>query len=71
MQLGNHFRFAIKNGQVTYQCRLLRSETFNKSMTANRIVFTQFGTKSVPDPCHSIFQRYSVMIQRLLRSLKF
>lgn len=28
-------------------------------MTANRIVVTEFGTSSVPDPCHNIFQRFS------------
>ncbi|KAJ8916335.1 hypothetical protein NQ315_005030 [Exocentrus adspersus] len=54
-------RFAIENGKVTYQCRFLQSETFKKSFAANRIVFTQFGTKSVPDPCHTIFQRISAI----------
>ncbi|XP_023310515.1 carotenoid isomerooxygenase [Anoplophora glabripennis] len=54
-------RFGIKNGEVTYQCRFLRSETFKQMFTAKRIVTTQFGTKSVPDPCHTIFQRIAAM----------
>jgi hypothetical protein len=27
-------------------------------MAAQRIVVTEFGTKAVPDPCQTIFQRY-------------
>ncbi|KAJ8949375.1 hypothetical protein NQ314_008235, partial [Rhamnusium bicolor] len=54
-------RFGIKNGQVTYQSRFLQSETFKKNWAANRIVLTEFGTKSVPDPCHTIFQRIAAM----------
>ncbi|KAJ8983383.1 hypothetical protein NQ317_010476 [Molorchus minor] len=49
-------RFGIKNGKVTYQCRFLQSETYKRNWAANRIVFTEFGTKSVPDPCQTIFQ---------------
>ncbi|CAH0714172.1 unnamed protein product, partial [Brenthis ino] len=50
-------RFYLKNGNATYQCRYLNSKTFNKNRKANRIVVTEFGTRSVPDPCHSIFDR--------------
>ncbi|CAH2108025.1 unnamed protein product [Euphydryas editha] len=52
-------RFAIKDGKATYQCRFLRSETYKKNMTAQRIVVTEFGTRSVPDPCRTIFDRIS------------
>ncbi|XP_066152250.1 carotenoid isomerooxygenase isoform X1 [Euwallacea fornicatus] len=54
-------RFAIKNGNVTYQCRFLQSEVYKKIWMANRIVVTEFGTKGIPDPCHSIFQRITTM----------
>ncbi|KAJ8962837.1 hypothetical protein NQ318_001237 [Aromia moschata] len=54
-------RFAIKNGKITYQCRFLRSETFKRNWAANRIVLTEFGTKSVPDPCRTIFQRIAAI----------
>ncbi|KAK4884106.1 hypothetical protein RN001_000377 [Aquatica leii] len=50
-------RFSIKNGKVTYQCRFLQSDTYKKNKRANRIVVTDFGTCSVPDPCQSIFKR--------------
>lgn len=53
------FRFHINNGEVTYQCRFIQTETFKKNMVAKRIVVTEFGTSSVPDPCHNIFQRFS------------
>ncbi|XP_026733290.1 carotenoid isomerooxygenase [Trichoplusia ni] len=50
-------RFAIDDGTVTYQCRFLRTNTLKKNRAANRIVVTEFGTKSAPDPCHTIFDR--------------
>ncbi|XP_070533065.1 beta,beta-carotene 15,15'-dioxygenase-like [Ptychodera flava] len=50
-------RFNIKDGQVTYQNRFLRSDHYTKNMKANRIVCTEFGTVGHPDPCHNIFQR--------------
>ncbi|KAF2894758.1 hypothetical protein ILUMI_11414 [Ignelater luminosus] len=54
-------KFTVKNGEVTYQCRFLESEVYKACTEAKRIVMTGFGTKSVPDPCHSIFQRVSSM----------
>jgi carotenoid isomerooxygenase len=51
-------RFNIVDGQVTYQCRFLKSDSYKKNLAANRIVVSEFGTVSVPDPCQSIFQRY-------------
>lgn len=50
-------RFNIENGSVTYQCRFLKSESYNQNLAANRIVFTEFGTAALPDPCQSIFKR--------------
>ncbi|KAJ3624233.1 hypothetical protein MTP99_017875 [Tenebrio molitor] len=54
-------RFCIENGTVTYQCRFLQSEVFKRNRAANRIVVTEFGTKAVPDPCRSIFQRVAAI----------
>lgn len=51
-------RFAIKNGHVTYQNRFVQTNTLKKNLAAQRIVVTEFGTSSVPDPCHSIFEKY-------------
>lgn len=52
-------RFDIKNGIVTYQCRFIRSDSYKKNLAANRIVMNSYGTRAVPDPCHTIFQRIS------------
>lgn len=50
-------RFNIADGKVTYQCRFLKSDTYKKNLAANRIVVSEFGTSSIPDPCQSIFER--------------
>ncbi|XP_059617136.1 carotenoid isomerooxygenase [Phlebotomus argentipes] len=50
-------RFAIRNGDVTYQCRFIETNSYNRNRAAQRIVVTEFGTKAVPDPCQSIFTR--------------
>ncbi|XP_053612969.1 carotenoid isomerooxygenase [Plodia interpunctella] len=56
-------RFAIHGGSVTYQCRFLQSNTYKKNHAANRIVVTEFGTKAVPDPCHTIFDRVAAIFK--------
>lgn len=53
-------RFNIADGKVTYQCRFLKSDTYKKNLAANRIVVSEFGTSSVPDPCQSIFERFVI-----------
>lgn len=50
-------KFRIANGNVTYQRRFVQTEVYKRNMTAQRIVFTEFGTCATPDPCHSIFHR--------------
>lgn len=52
-------RFEISSGKVTYQCRFIRSDSYEKNVAANRIVMNSYGTSVVPDPCHTIFQRIS------------
>ncbi|XP_018898703.2 carotenoid isomerooxygenase [Bemisia tabaci] len=52
-------RFSIADGKITYQNRFLQTKAFKKNSSANRIIVTEFGTKAVPDPCHSIFKRVS------------
>lgn len=51
-------RFCIKDAKVTYQCRFLQSEAYKKNKEANRIVLSEFGTRSAPDPCQTIFKRF-------------
>ncbi|XP_076240151.1 neither inactivation nor afterpotential B [Calliopsis andreniformis] len=54
-------RFAIANGEVTYQCKFVQTDVYKKNTAAQRIVVTEFGTKAVPDPCKSIFQRVAAV----------
>lgn len=52
-------RFCIADGDVTYQCRFLRSQTWRRNASAKRIVVTEFGTRAAPDPCQTIFKRFA------------
>lgn len=56
-------RFAIKNGEVTYQCRFIHTDSYKKNYAANRTVVTSFGTSPVSDPCQTIFQRVASLFQ--------
>lgn len=56
-------RFHINDGRATYQCRFIETETYKKNKAANRIVVTEFGTRAVPDPCHSIFDKVSTIFK--------
>ncbi|KOC68687.1 Beta,beta-carotene 9',10'-oxygenase [Habropoda laboriosa] len=56
-------RFAIANGKVSYQCRFVQTDVYKKNNAARRIVVTEFGTKAVPDPCKSIFQRVAAVFK--------
>ncbi|XP_078034061.1 neither inactivation nor afterpotential B isoform X1 [Augochlora pura] len=56
-------RFAISNGKVTYQCRFVQTDVYKKNKAAQRIVVTEFGTKAVPDPCQTIFQRIAAVFK--------
>ncbi|XP_068165729.1 beta,beta-carotene 15,15'-dioxygenase [Antennarius striatus] len=49
--------FTFTNGEVTYRSKFLKSETYKRNMKADRIVVTEFGTMSYPDPCKNIFSR--------------
>ncbi|GFY54121.1 beta,beta-carotene 9',10'-oxygenase [Trichonephila inaurata madagascariensis] len=51
-------KFTFEDGKVTYQNRFLRSDSYTMNMKANRIVSSEFGTRGVPDPCKTIFQRF-------------
>lgn len=56
-------RFAIKGGRVTYQNRFVDTQTLQKNRAAQRIVVTEFGTAAVPDPCHSIFDKFGAIFR--------
>uniref|UniRef100_A0AAQ5YN65 Retinoid isomerohydrolase RPE65 n=1 Tax=Amphiprion ocellaris TaxID=80972 RepID=A0AAQ5YN65_AMPOC len=51
-------KFDLKNGQVTYYRRFIRTDAYVRAMTENRVVITEFGTAAYPDPCKNIFSRF-------------
>ncbi|XP_055612712.1 carotenoid isomerooxygenase isoform X2 [Uranotaenia lowii] len=57
-------RFNIEDGKVTYQCRFLKSDVYKKNTAAQRIVVTEFGTRAVPDPCQTIFNKIASIFRK-------
>ncbi|XP_006754522.1 PREDICTED: beta,beta-carotene 15,15'-dioxygenase isoform X2 [Myotis davidii] len=49
--------FTIRDGEVYYRSRYLRSDTYNANMEANRIVVSEFGTMAYPDPSKNILSK--------------
>lgn len=52
------YKFVIRNGQVSVMSRFLDTVAYQKITQIQRPVFTEFGTKSYPDPCKNVFSRY-------------
>ncbi|XP_076472517.1 retinal Mueller cells isomerohydrolase-like [Babylonia areolata] len=52
-------RFHVTRGgkKVTYTSRVLDTDTYVRSVKANRLVSSQFGTYHTPDPCKGILGR--------------
>ncbi|XP_021949663.1 beta,beta-carotene 15,15'-dioxygenase [Folsomia candida] len=59
-------KFKIANGEATYQSRALESEAYQRNTAANRIVVSEFGTHSFPDPCLSILGRLQAKFEAVL-----
>ncbi|XP_078114526.1 retinal Mueller cells isomerohydrolase-like isoform X1 [Sander vitreus] len=51
-------KFDLKDGQVTYYRKFIKTDAYVRAMTENRIVVTEFGTAAYPDPCKNIFSRF-------------
>nr|NP_001153227.1 beta,beta-carotene 15,15'-monooxygenase [Ovis aries]ACO83355.1 beta-carotene 15,15'-monooxygenase 1 [Ovis aries] len=49
--------FTIRDGEVYYRSKYLRSDTYTGNIEANRIVVSEFGTMAYPDPCKNIFSK--------------
>ncbi|XP_007452601.1 PREDICTED: beta,beta-carotene 15,15'-monooxygenase [Lipotes vexillifer] len=49
--------FTIRDGEIYYRSKYLRSDTYNANIEANRIVVSEFGTMAYPDPCKNIFSK--------------
>ncbi|KAJ8368217.1 hypothetical protein SKAU_G00082450 [Synaphobranchus kaupii] len=61
-------QFKIEGGQVTYMSRFLRSKSYQANSENDRIVVSEFGTLSMPDPCKNFFQRFLSRFERLQAS---
>lgn len=61
-------QFKIEGGEVTYKSRFLQSTSYQVNSEHNRIVMSEFGTLSVPDPCKNFFQRFLSRFERLRKS---
>lgn len=45
--------------QFKFFLRYLESDAYNKNHRANRIVVNEFGTMAFPDPCMSLYDKFS------------
>merc|ERR1712002_609148 len=49
----------IQDGQATYTSRFLESDTYKKNMKEERIAVAEFGTAAYPDPCKTLFEKFT------------
>ncbi|KAG9348269.1 hypothetical protein JZ751_002004 [Albula glossodonta] len=61
-------QFKIDGGEVTYKSRFLNSNAYKSNSQQDRIVISEFGTMSMPDPCKNFFQRFLSRFDRLQAS---
>ncbi|PAA88223.1 hypothetical protein BOX15_Mlig020520g1 [Macrostomum lignano] len=52
-------KFSISNGQVEFTSQFLRSDAYTTNMAYKRIVVSEFGTRTFPDPCKSWLGRFA------------
>lgn len=58
-------KFRFDRGQVWFSSRFVDSDAYRKMMSANKPVFTEFGTRAYPDPSKSVLTR---MLSRIVPS---
>ncbi|GFQ76624.1 beta,beta-carotene 9',10'-oxygenase [Trichonephila clavata] len=65
------YKFTIEKGNVTVKTKFLDSEAYQKLLQFNRPIFTEYGTRSYPDLCKSIFQRErgGQIVEKLLETI--
>uniref|UniRef100_A0AC35UIB4 Beta-carotene oxygenase 2 n=1 Tax=Rhabditophanes sp. KR3021 TaxID=114890 RepID=A0AC35UIB4_9BILA len=51
-------KYTFNEGKTTYMAKLLKGTSYTENTNANRIVVTEFGTASFPDPCKNIFSKF-------------
>ncbi|GFS43811.1 beta,beta-carotene 15,15'-dioxygenase, partial [Nephila pilipes] len=52
------YKFTIRKGHVDVMSKFLDTVAYQKLTQIKRPVFTEFGTKSYPDPCKNVFSRF-------------
>lgn len=55
----------LDQGQVTYQSRVLDSQTYKSNMAANRIMVSEFFTVAYPDPCQTLLGKFQTQFLSL------
>ena len=51
-------RFHIQNGNVTYNNKFIRSDSYADSLKHGESIHLEFGSYIPPDPCQNIFKRF-------------
>ncbi|EYC06253.1 hypothetical protein Y032_0077g1104 [Ancylostoma ceylanicum] len=51
-------RYHFVDGKMYYSARYLESNDYKDNMRAKRIITGSFGTRTFPDPCMTLFQRF-------------
>ncbi|KAI1727196.1 retinal pigment epithelial membrane protein [Ditylenchus destructor] len=50
-------RYYFKDSKMYFSAKYLQSDAYKRNLAAERIVVSEFGTRSFPDPCKNIFSR--------------
>ncbi|KAJ7996197.1 hypothetical protein DPEC_G00234560 [Dallia pectoralis] len=58
-------RFNIVDGSVTYRSSFLRSDAYKKNSERDRIMVSEYGTVSMPDPCKNFFLRFLSRFEKI------
>lgn len=51
-------RFHIQNGEVTYNTKFVRSESYGDTRKRKNSIHLEFSSFIAPDPCQNIFNRF-------------
>ncbi|XP_069750908.1 carotenoid-cleaving dioxygenase, mitochondrial-like isoform X4 [Narcine bancroftii] len=52
-------QFKIDGGVITYMSKYLLSDSYLINSAHNRIIVSEFGTAAMPDPCKTLFERFT------------
>lgn len=53
----------MKDGNVTYQCRFIQTDSYKQRFRKTPAQMISFGSQPVRDPCQTIFQRVASIFQ--------